>query len=47
MEVNKTGPTTNWVNADEIDFADVYVANEKDTAAIINAKLEEGLHLLF
>ena len=47
VEYNKTGPTPNWENADEIDFSNVYVANEKDTAAIINAKLEEGLHLLF
>ena len=46
-EYNKTGPTPGWENADEIDFSNVYVANEKDTAAIINAKLEEGLHLLF
>ena len=47
VEYNKNGPTPNWVNADEIDFSDVYVANEKDSAATINAKLSEGLHLLF
>jgi len=47
VETNKVGPTPNWENADEIDFSDVYVANEKDTAATINAKVAEGLHLLF
>ena len=47
VEFNKTGPTAGWVNADEIDFSQVYVANEKDTAAHINSKLAEGLHLLF
>jgi len=47
VEFNKVGPTKNWENADEIDFSNVYVASDKDTAAVINAKLEEGLHLLF
>jgi hypothetical protein len=47
VEFNKKGTTPNWVNADEIDFSDVYVANENDSAAKINAKLAEGLHLLF
>ena len=46
VEKNKVGNTPGWVNADEIDFSDVYVANENDTAATINAKLEEGLHLV-
>jgi len=47
VEYNKVGPTPGWENSDEIDFSKVYVANEKDTAAHINSKLEEGLHLLF
>jgi len=46
LERNKVGPTTNFGNADDIDFANVYVANETDTAATINAKLAAGLHLL-
>ena len=32
-EVNKVGHTKDWNNQDEIDFADVYVASDKDTAA--------------
>lgn len=46
VEKNKVGNTPGWVNADEIDFSDVYVASETDSAATINAKLEEGLHLV-
>jgi len=45
-EYNKVGPTTNFDNADTIDFANVYVARETDTAATINSKLASGLHLL-
>lgn len=46
LETNKKDHTLNWENADEIDFEDVYVASENDSAAIINAKLDEGLHLV-
>jgi len=46
IEKNKVGVTPNWQNADEISFSDVYVANENDSAATINAKLAEGLHLV-
>lgn len=47
VEFNKVGITKNWENSDEIDFSNVYVASDKDTSAIINAKLAEGLHILF
>jgi hypothetical protein len=30
----------------EIDFENIYVANDSDTAAEINKKLDEGLHLV-
>jgi hypothetical protein len=45
-EWNKVGPTAGWQNADEIDFSQVYVASDSDSAATINAKLAEGLHLV-
>lgn len=47
VEFNKRGITTGWDNAEEIDFSDVYVASASDSAATINAKLNEGLHLVF
>lgn len=46
LEHNKVGTTENWENAEEIDFTNVYVASESDSAETINAKLEEGLHLV-
>jgi hypothetical protein len=46
LETNKVGPTTNFGNSDSIDFSNVYVANETDSAATINSKLASGLHLL-
>jgi len=46
LELNKVGATTNFGNSDEIDFANVFVANETDSAATINAKLASGLHLI-
>jgi len=46
VETNKRGHTVNWENADEVDFSQVYVAYETDSAATINSKLDEGLHLL-
>jgi len=46
VEKNKVGNTPGFDNADEIDFSDIYVANENDSAAKINSKLEEGLHLI-
>jgi len=47
LETNKRGTTpNNWDNAEEIDFSNVYVASENDSAATINAKLNEGLHLV-
>lgn len=46
VETNKIGVTPNFSNADEIDFSQVYVANENDSAATINSKLNEGLHLI-
>mmetsp|Transcript_26029 Transcript_26029/g.35459 ORF Transcript_26029/g.35459 Transcript_26029/m.35459 type:complete len:318 (-) Transcript_26029:304-1257(-) len=47
LETNKRGLTpNNWDNAEEIDFSNVYVASETDSAATINAKLAEGNHLV-
>jgi hypothetical protein len=39
LETNKTGYTPNWQNADEIDFSQVFVARNSNTASQINAKL--------
>ena len=33
-------------DADVFDFSQVYVASDADTAAVINAKLAEGLHVV-
>jgi hypothetical protein len=46
LETNKVGNTPNWQNADTIDFENVYVASESDSAATISAKIEEGLHIV-
>jgi len=35
-----------WENSDEIDFSNVYVASETDSAATINSKLSNGLHVI-
>jgi hypothetical protein len=45
VETNKVGPSQG-VNADQIDFSQVYVSQPTDTAAIMNAKLATGLHLV-
>jgi len=46
VETNKVGPTTNFANGLQVDFADVYVATDKDSAATINGKLSSGLHVV-
>lgn len=46
VETDKVGTTPGWENATEVDFSEVFVASESDSAATINAKLAEGLHLL-
>lgn len=46
LEANKEGNTPNYDNANEVDFSQVFVATASDTAATINAKLAEGLHLV-
>jgi len=46
LETNKQGPTSNFNNADTVDFANVFVARETDSAATINAKLSSGLHVI-
>ncbi len=46
VEFNKVGHTVGWSNADEIDFTQVYVASDKDTAATINGKLFFGYHIV-
>jgi len=45
-ETNKTGPTSGYNNAKAVDFSNVYVATDSDSAATINAKLDAGLHLV-
>ena len=45
-ETDKVGHTANWENAKEVDFSQVYVASSSDSAASINAKLDEGLHIV-
>lgn len=45
-ETNKVGHTNGWQNAVEVDFSQVYVAHESDSAATINAKLSQGLHIV-
>ena len=47
IETNKRGTTQNWSNADKIDFENVYVASESDTASTITSKINEGLHIVF
>lgn len=48
IEIQKRGLSpNNWNYATEIDFSQVYVASDSDSAATINAKLAEGLHLVF
>jgi len=46
VEFGKTGPSTNFDNAVDYDFSQVYVAKETDTAAAINAKIASGLHVV-
>jgi len=46
VETNKQGPTSNYSNNDTYDFSYVYVAKATDSAATINAKLAQGLHLV-
>jgi len=45
------GHSTDWtVNNDTAliyDFSEVYVANHRDTADIINSKISSGLHIVF
>lgn len=45
-EFNKVGVTPGFENADSVDFSQVFVASETDTAATINSKIEEGLHII-
>jgi len=46
VETNKVGPTSNWNGGTTVDFANVYVAKQTDTAATINGKLAAGLHVV-
>lgn len=46
VEKDKVGATPGFENADEVPFDQVYVASDSDSAETINAKLEEGLHLI-
>jgi len=46
LERNKVGVTQDYENVDQIDFENVFVATDLNTAADINAKLQEGLHVV-
>jgi len=46
LETNKVGPTSNYGNADDVDFEKVFVANDTIPASLINSKLASGLHLV-
>lgn len=46
VEFNKKGNTPNWEYADSIDFENVYVASENDSAATISSKIEDGLSIV-
>jgi len=47
LEKLKKGAGTNdWQNADGVDLSEFYVASESDSAATINQKLSDGLHLI-
>ncbi len=46
VETNKVGPTTNYDAATKIDFSNVFVATDQDTAATINGKLGAGIHVV-
>lgn len=46
LETNKVGGTKDYDNVDQIDFHNVYVATEKDSADVINGKLAQGLHII-
>lgn len=46
-ETKKVGVTgNNFQNSDKFDFSQVFVANDKNTADEITAKLDEGLHVV-
>jgi len=46
LERNKISVTEHYSNVDQIDFENVFVATDQNTAADINAKLQEGLHVV-
>lgn len=46
VEFGKVGPTTNFDNAVDYDFSNVYVASQSDSAQVINNKLSQGLHVI-
>jgi hypothetical protein len=46
VETNKVGPTPGFKNSDQVDFSQVFVANEGTSAQDITAKLDQGLHVV-
>ena len=44
--MNKYGNTPNFQNSDIVDFSMVFVAKQSDSADLINAKLDQGLHVV-
>lgn len=49
VETNKTGPTTNFAAATQIDFENVYLVTESNFTGVadINSALANGLHVVF
>lgn len=46
VEHNKVGTSHDWNNFNRVDFSHVYVTHPGDSAATINSKINEGLHIV-
>jgi len=46
LKTNSVGPTTNYNAAQFIDFSNVYVAKDTDSASYINSKIMAGRHII-
>ena len=46
VETDKVGVTAEYNNAVQVDFENVFVASEKNTATEITAKLDQGMHVV-
>jgi len=52
LEIDKLGITSNmtsseWSNADDVDFSEVFVASAETTYDVINSKINDGRHIVF